>query len=260
VLSLAGCGSSSTPSNATTAATATASGMATATVTGSVLSTTTTTPTASPSVPSTTATTATAAAPSTTAPTNTTATRRLRARGGPPPGSLPQTHQLPPSTSPGFRREMAALWAGVRTGSAAAAMPAFFPERAYAQVKAIPDPEADYEARLIGDYRLDLAAAHALLGADARTARLIGVEVPGAYAHWVPPGTCYNRIGYYEVPNARVVYREDGRVRSFGIASLISWRGVWYVVHLGAVTRSAATGVVDDPSAGRGVSAASSTC
>jgi hypothetical protein len=139
-------------------------------------------------------------------------------------------------------------------------MPAFFPERAYAQVKAIADPEADYEARLIGDYRLALAAAHSLLGAAARTARLIGVEVPRAYAHWVPPGACYNRIGYYEVPNARVVYRADGQVRSFGIASLISWRGVWYVVHLGAVTRSAAIGVVDGPSAGRGVSAASSTC
>jgi hypothetical protein len=178
----------------------------------------------------------------------------------PSPGSLPQTHQLPPTTSLGFRREMAALWRGIQTGVLAPAMPAFFPERAYAQVKAIADPGADYQARLVGEYRLDLAAAHALLGAHARGARLIGVEVPGAYAHWVLPGACYNRIGYYEVPNARVVYDEGGTVRSFGIASLISWRGVWYVVHLGAVTRSGSSGEVDDPSAGRGVSAASSTC
>jgi hypothetical protein len=213
-------------------------------------------------------TTRTAAAPTTTATataaatttTVSTATHTRRPRPKPSPGSLPQTHQLPTNTSPGFRREMAALWRAVKTGVGAPALPAFFPEGAYAQVKAIADPDADYEARLVGEYRLDLAAAHALLGADARTARLIGVEVPGAYAHWVPPGACYNRIGYYEVPNARVVYNQDGEVRSFGIASLISWRGVWYVVHLGAVTRSGSSGVVDEPSAGRGESAASSTC
>jgi hypothetical protein len=155
---------------------------------------------------------------------------------------------------------MAALWAGVRTGAVAPALPAFFPAAAYAQVKAIADPRADWQARLVGEYRRDLAAAHALLGGHARTARLVGVDLPGAYAHWVPPGACYNRIGYYEVPNTRLVYRADGEIRSFGIASMISWRGVWYVVHLGAVTRSGAGGVVDDPTTGRGQAAASSTC
>ena len=84
--------------------------------------------------------------------------------------------------------------------------------------------------------------------------------MPQEYAHWVSPGACYNRIGYYEVPNARVVYRLQGQVRSFGIASMISWRGVWYVVHLGAVVRAGAAGIVDDPSLGSGVSAPSSTC
>jgi hypothetical protein len=86
------------------------------------------------------------------------------------------------------------------------------------------------------------------------------VVVPSAYVHWVPPGICYNRVGHYEVPNSRLVYRTGGRVSSFGIASMISWRGVWYVVHLGAVTRSGAGGVVDDPSSGPGTPAPSSTC
>ena len=49
------------------------------------------------------------------------------------------------------------------------------------------------------------------------------------------------------MPNARVVYREDGQIRSFGIASMISWRGVWYVVHLGAILRSSDAGAVDEP-------------
>ena len=155
---------------------------------------------------------------------------------------------------------MAALWAGVRTGALAPARSAFFPEAAYLQVKALGDPEGDYEGRLSIDYRLDLAAAHAALGAHASRATLVGVDVPRAYAHWVPPEACYNRVGYYEVPNSRLVYNEDGQIRSFGIASLISWRGMWYVVHLGAITRSGYIGIVDDPSSGRGESTAVSTC
>jgi hypothetical protein len=155
---------------------------------------------------------------------------------------------------------MAALWRGIRTDSALAAMPAFFPEGAYVQVKTLPGARADYLGRLVADYRLDIAAAHALLGPHGAGARLIGVEVAGAYIHRVPPGACYNRVGYYEVPNSRLVYRLDGEVHSLGIASLISWRGVWYVVHLGAVIRSGADGVLDDPSAGRGTPVASSTC
>lgn len=155
---------------------------------------------------------------------------------------------------------MQALWDGIHTGSMRPALPAFFPEAAYRQVKAISDASADYTNRLLGGYGLDIGAAHALLGAHAQSAQLLRVEVPRAYAHWVDPGTCYNRVGYYEVPNSRIVYSEDGKVRSFGIASLISWRGVWYVVHLGAVIRSGAGGVVDDPSTGPGQSLASNTC
>jgi hypothetical protein len=175
-------------------------------------------------------------------------------------GRLPQTPALPPASSPQLTAEMRDLWRGVVSGRVAPALPAFFPEAAYLQVKAIPDPAADWRERLVGGFAADIAAAHALLGSGAAGARLLGVRVPESYAHWVTPGVCYNSVGYWEVPNARVVYREHGAVRSFGIASMISWRGVWYVVHLGAVLRSGPGGVVDDPSSGPGVSAYSSTC
>ena len=155
---------------------------------------------------------------------------------------------------------MAALWQGIRSGSVSAAIPAFFPEGAYAQVKAIADPRADYSNRLVHELSQDIAAAHGLLGSGASSAQLVAVQVPSTYAHWVSPGICDNGVGYYEVPNARVVYRDGGQTSSFGIASMISWRGVWYVVHLGAVVRSSDDGVVDDPSSGSGVSAPSSTC
>jgi hypothetical protein len=56
------------------------------------------------------------------------------------------------------------------------------------------------------------------------------------------------------------VYQLDGQTRSFGIASLISWRGEWYVVHLGAILRNSAAGEVDEPAVGPGYSVPSRTC
>ena len=173
---------------------------------------------------------------------------------------LPQTPAHPLSDSSQFRALMAALWSGVVTGSPARAAVAFFPQAAYVRLKAIAGAGADWKDRLFHDYALDIAAAHALLGARAPRARLIGVLVPSANGHWVEPGACYNVLGYYELPNARVVYSESGVTRSFGVASMISWRGEWYVVHLGAVLRESNTGTVDEPQLGPGRSSYSGTC
>jgi hypothetical protein len=176
------------------------------------------------------------------------------------PGSLPQTNARPSASTAAFAVEMADLFQGVVHNSPRDALPAFFPEGAYVQVKAIADARSDWSSRLVGEYAQDLSAAHALLGSAPAGDRLEEVLVPAANAHWIPPGVCLNRVGYWEVANARVVYLQAGHTRSFGIASLISWRGVWYVVHLGAILRSGAGGQVDAPAAGTGASAPSSTC
>ena len=176
------------------------------------------------------------------------------------PGSLPQTAALPSTADPTFTSRMDALWAGVVGGAAPPALPAFFPQSAYRVLKAVGDPSTDYTDRLLTDFGDDLLAAHDLLGPDPAAATLVGVNADAAYAHWVPPGVCSNTVGYYELPNARMVYSVGGQVRSFGIASMISWRGEWYVVHLGSVLRSAAGGEVDSPGDGPGTSAYSSTC
>jgi len=176
------------------------------------------------------------------------------------PGLLPQTTAIPSTQTPQFESEMGDLFQAVVTGSAAMAQPAYFPESAYLQLKTIYNARSDYLNRLEGDFILDIGAAHALLGNDANTAKLLEATAPYGFGHWVPPGVCDNSVGYYELPNARVVYQEDGQIRSFGIASMISWRGVWYVVHLGAILRSSDEGLVDDPSVGPGTSIPSSTC
>ena len=165
-------------------------------------------------------------------------------------GALPQTRAFPGTRTAAFDNAMADLWLAVTTGNPRFARPAFFPLAAYEQVKAEPYPAADWQDRLWSDFVLDVRAAHRLVGSGARLDRVV---VPGKYAAWVYPGACHNKIGYWHVPGARVVYRVHGQERSFGIASLISWRGVWYVVHLGAVQRTVVTGIVYQPAAGPGV-------
>jgi hypothetical protein len=164
-------------------------------------------------------------------------------------GRLPQTSAPPSTHSTAFRNAMADLWLAVTKDSPSFALAAFFPEAAYRQVKAISYPDADWQYRLWYDFTLDLRAAHGLTGQGAQ---LVRVVVPSSEAVWVGPGACYNSVGYWHVAGPRVVYRVDGHVRSFGIASLISWRGVWYVVHLGAVQRGAGVGIVDQPADGDG--------
>jgi hypothetical protein len=193
-------------------------------------------------------------APTTTPPTMITTTTTIGT------GDLPQTAAFPSSNSPEFLAEMAALWDAVVSGSPERGLPAFFPEAAYKQVKAERDPAADWESRLLGGYDLDIGAAHTLLGPGAASAQLIGVRVYATTAHWVVPGRCYNKVGYFEVPNSRVIYQVDGQVRSFGIASMISWRGDWYVIHLGAVIEAPGVATVDAPAAGAGYPASLYTC
>ena len=177
------------------------------------------------------------------------------------PGTLPQTNQFPAADTPQFTADMQALWNGVVQGSVQPALTAFFPRSAYVQLKTgIYDPAGDWTNRLVADYALDIQAAHALIASDPSAASFVSVSVPEQYGHWIDAGICGNGIGYYEVANSRLEYQFQGQTRSFGIASMISWRGEWYVVHLGAILRSGSGGVVEDPEVGPGYSAPSSTC
>jgi hypothetical protein len=163
------------------------------------------------------------------------------------PGLLPQTHVLPHTSDPMFQAGVQELWQAIVRDDPAQALPFFFPKSAYLQVKAISNASADYQNRLIAWYRLDIHAAHLLLGSQASSAQLVGVTVPQGQAVWITPGVEYNKGSYYRVYGTRLTYRIGGRTASFGIFSLISWRGEWYVVHLGPSTRSTAGGIVYAP-------------
>ena len=159
----------------------------------------------------------------------------------PDPGSLPQTTARPSGSDPQFAMRMREMWATIVAGDTAARS-SFFPLGAYLQVKAISNPAADYRDRLIALYKLDIRALHLRVGSGAT---LLGVDVPDGSATWITPGQEYNKGSYWRVYGSRVRYRTAaGKEGSFGIFSLISWRGQWYVVHLGPINRTPGTGAI----------------
>lgn len=162
------------------------------------------------------------------------------------PGTLPQTHELPSGQDAQFQAGAQALWQAILQDKPELAHPFFFPLTAYRQVKAIWDPDADYQNRLIAWYDLDIRAAHDHLG-SASDARLVSMDVPESNAEWIEPGVEYNKGSYYRVYGTRLNYEVNGHTASIGVFSLISWRGEWYVVHLGPSTRAAMEGIVYDP-------------
>jgi len=196
----------------------------------------------------------TAARPAATAPT------QAAAGHAPPPGSAidpgtrPQTGEEP-AFGVTLDQRMGLLWSAIVADSATQGRQVFFPESAYLKMKTgvLPDPASDYTWRLIAFFNLDLAAYHTHLGTDPAAAKLVAVESNPSLAAWIPPGGCENTIGYWHLPGTRLVYQSGGRTESVRVASLISWRGVWYVVHLGPNPRPANIGTVDDPQLGPGV-------
>jgi hypothetical protein len=177
-----------------------------------------------------------AAAPASTAPTSivapstTTTEAPATTSTTVDPGTLPQTAARPSGTDPAFTARLQLLWQAVVTGDTSVALPAFFPEAAYLQVKAISNPDADWHQRLVRLYDADLAGLHARVA--GHSAVFVDVSVPDGAATWVRPGAEYNRGSYWRVYGTVVHYEVGGRPQTFAIQSLISWRGQWYVVHL----------------------------
>jgi hypothetical protein len=174
-------------------------------------------------LPPTTSTTTT----TTTAPTTTTTAD---------PATLPQTRDEPVASGAMFNTGVNDLWEAVVNDDTRSAMPFFFPLAAYLQVKAISDPADDWQDRLVAAYDRDIHFLHRSLGANAAQAQLVGIDLPQSQAEWITPGVEYNKIGYWRVYGTRLRYTINGRAQSFAVASLISWRGEWYVVHLSSIS------------------------
>lgn len=168
----------------------------------------------------------TTAAPTTTlAPTTTTKID---------PGTMPQTDEKPSGTGPAFEARMATLADAIIHNTPDTAISTFFPVSAYKQTKKNTDPAADWKNRLIANFRVDVADANKKLGPNAKNAVFTGATVPST-AVWVKPGEEYNVGPYWRVFKTQLGFTVDGRNVQIPIESMISWRGQWYVVHLGTI-------------------------
>ena len=96
------------------------------------------------------------------------------------------------------------------------------------------DPASDWKNRLIANFKVDVADANKKLGANAKNAVFTGVTVPNT-AVWVKPGEEYNVGPYWRVFKTQMNFTVDGKNVQIPIESMISWRGQWYVVHLGTI-------------------------
>lgn len=170
----------------------------------------------------------TTAAVTTAAPTTTTSAPS-------DPGALPQTDDRPAASGATFNAGVQALWQAIVHDDPQLGMPFFFPKQAYLQVKAIPDPATDYEQRLVANYEQDIHSFHAQLGDNASSAQYLGIDVPDGQAVLVQPGEESNQLPYWRAYGTRLHYSVGGATGSMPVTSLISWRGEWYVVHLGAI-------------------------
>jgi hypothetical protein len=168
------------------------------------------------------------------------------------PGSLPQTRSEPSFGTP-FQRQMNQLFRAIKNDSNAIGATAFFPEAAYVSMKTgeIPSPSSDYADRLVHLFDLDLAAYHSRIFNGAKVT-FVHAIADAHDAQWIAPGVCENKIGYWHVPGVRLVLRRGTRLISVAVFSLISWRGVSYVVHLGPNPRPVDVGTVDDFESGAG--------
>lgn len=150
------------------------------------------------------------------------------------PGTLPQTEEKPSGSGAAFDSRMQVLAEAIINNTPETAISTFFPVTAYKQTKKNTDPAADWNNRLIANFKVDVADANKKLGPNAKTAVFTGVSVPDT-AVWVKPGEEYNVGPYWRVFKAQMNFTVDGKNVQIPIESMISWRGQWYVVHLGKI-------------------------
>jgi hypothetical protein len=124
------------------------------------------------------------------------------------------------------------LWQAIVDDKPEIAASFFFPKDAYVHVKAAKNPDGDWRWRLWKNYERDVRALHKTQGQALARATFKGLRIPSKKPHWAAPGNEYNRLGYWRVYGAHLVYELRGRERFIPISSLISWKSEWYVVHL----------------------------
>ena len=163
------------------------------------------------------------------------------------------TNDLKPTVGAAFTSQMNDVWNAISANSQEQAIKNFFPGAAYVEMKrgVLANPAVDFSSRLLAFFKLDFSSYHQLI-VSGGPSKFIGLGVNPAQISWISVGACENKIGYWHLGPVRIVYKQAGEVKSFAIASLISWNGAWKIIHLGPNPRAKNIGTVASPAIGPG--------
>ena len=150
---------------------------------------------------------------------------------GPLGSVVTSPEERPLDHGPELQARAKLLWQAILEDKPEVAVSFFFPKDAYVHVKAAKNPEGDWRWRLWKNFERDVHAMNKTQGESLRRATFKELHIQEKKPHWAAPGNEYNRLGYWRVYGAHLVYELRGRERFLPISSLISWKREWYVVH-----------------------------
>ena len=135
----------------------------------------------------------------------------------------------PPGAEPSAERAKLLVQA-IREDKPELAEPFFFPKEAFRQVKSIPKPDR-YWKRLMRIYREDVHDLRRKLKKPDEV-EFVAFEVDKAKKKWQPRGEEGNNYPYWAMYKARLVVKDDGRIKKLKLRVMINWGDQWYVTHL----------------------------
>lgn len=157
-----------------------------------------------------------------------------------PPENAAALRRAPPRPPPGDVAARAQhLAAALGDGNADQALDFFLPLQPFLAIKDM-RTAAQYHARLIREYRQDIAAYRATLPAG-QPVTFVRFE-PSSQCVWMTIGREANRLPYWSCYHSTLVVAAGGHEHRLRVQVLINWGQQWYVTHLDRPRSHAAAG------------------
>jgi hypothetical protein len=144
-------------------------------------------------------------------------------------GSEKKTEPPPRPASEGAEAPARLLFEAIVQDQPARVESFFFPRDAFLLVKAMAHPER-YWDKLHERFVADIHALHQRTP-DLARATFVRLEL-SARGGYVRPGEEGNRLPYWAARHALLHYRVGDQPRVLEVRVLITWKDVWYVIHL----------------------------
>ena len=144
-----------------------------------------------------------------------------------------QTQGKPPAIA-NFEAKAATLLQAIEKNDPELAMPLFFPQEAFRELKAIVKPD-DYYQQLVRWFKEDIAREHERLVVQDPL-KLAGVKAGGCT--WKKKGSEANQIPYWSCHKTQLSVQIGSKTETLDIHTRINWGQEWYITHLGPIPKA----------------------